>query len=114
MSNQLTRSLSGKVHYPAKILLDPNAILHVSLQDVTLVDAPAKELAQYITPDGDTNGWLNFSLTYREADVLPGHRYVIHAQIKLNNKVIMTTHHAHPVVLGVDHLQPQEVLVDFV
>jgi putative lipoprotein len=113
MSNEPVRTISGKVHYLERIALTPNSTLYVSLQDVSLADVPAKELALQVTSHAETAG-LNFNLTYREADVLPGHSYAIRAQIKNKDALIYTTTQSHPVVLGVDHLQPQEVLVNAV
>lgn len=113
MSNQPVRTISGTVRYLERIALAPNSTLYVSLQDVSLADVAAKELAHQVIPQAETAG-LSFNLTYREADVLPGHSYAIHAQIKINDTLIYSTTQSHPVVLGVDHLRPQDVLVNAV
>jgi putative lipoprotein len=113
MSNHPVRTISGTVRYLERIALAPNSTLYVSLQDVSLADVAAKVLAQQVIPHAETAG-LNFTLTYCAADVLPGHRYEIRAQIKINDALIYTTTQSHPVVLGVDHLQPQEILVNAV
>ena len=110
MSNENTLSISGNVHYLERIALSPNSTLYVSLQDVSLADAPAKQLAAQAIPDAQRAG-LNFNLQYCTADVLPGHTYAISAQIKTDGELVFTTTEHHPVELGVDGVQAVEVLV---
>lgn len=110
MSNEPVRTISGKVHYLERIALAPNSKLYVSLQDVSVSDVPGKLLDQQVIPDAGTAG-LNFNLTYRVADVVPGHRYAISARIKHDDKLIFVTTQHHPVILDAAYLAPQEVLV---
>ncbi|WP_247254897.1 YbaY family lipoprotein [Pseudomonas moorei] len=110
MSNENTLSISGNVYYLPKIMLAPNSTLYVCLQDVSLADAPAKQLAAQVIPHAEEAG-LNFNLEYSTADVLPGHTYAISAQIKSDGKLVFTTTEHHPVELGVDGVQPVEMLV---
>ncbi|VVP73063.1 hypothetical protein PS918_01526 [Pseudomonas fluorescens] len=110
MSNESVKTIGGIVRYLQKSALPPNSTLYVSLRDVSLADAPAKELACQVTPHAETTG-LNFNLTYNLADVLPGHTYAIWASIKTNDKLIFTTTQHHAVELGVDYVKGQEVLV---
>ncbi|MBK5375778.1 YbaY family lipoprotein [Pseudomonas sp. TH43] len=111
MPHQAVKTLSGSVHYLARIGLLPGSTLTVSLLDITQADAPAKELTAQVIPEVATAG-LHFNLTYKLADVLPGHTYVIHARITLNEQLIFTSKKPHLVVLGVDYVQGQSVLVD--
>ena len=110
MSSEPVISISGKVHYLSRIGLSPNTTLYVSLLDVTLADAPAKELAQQVIENAETTG-LDFTLTCRPADTVPGHDYAISARITHNDRLIFATAKHHPVFLDVAYLQPQEVLV---
>jgi len=110
MSNEPVKTIGGKVHYLERIGLLPNSTLSVRLQDVSLADAPAKELAVQITPNAEKIG-LDFNLTYKLADVLPGHTYAIRATLTHEDKLIFTTTQHHPVVLGVDYAKGQEVLI---
>lgn len=110
MSNEPVKTIGGKVHYLEKIGLLPNSTLHVCLQDVSLQDVAAKELAVQITPNAENVG-LNFNLTYKLADVLPGHTYAISASITDEDRLIFTTTQQHRVELGVDYVKGQEVLV---
>ncbi|MBV6822445.1 YbaY family lipoprotein [Pseudomonas sp. PD9R] len=111
MSNEPVMSISGKVHYLPRIGLEPNSTLYVSLEDVSLADVPAKQLAAQITSNAETAG-LGFNLVYCIADVLPGHTYAIKAQIKVCDRLVFTSTEHPPIELGVSYLQPLEVLVD--
>lgn len=113
MNNEPVKSIGGKVHYFERIGLLPNSTLHVRLLDISLADAPAKELAVQVTPNAEKAG-LDFNLTYKLADVLNGHTYAIRASITNDKILVFTTTQHHPVVLGVDHLTGQEVLVSLV
>ena len=110
MSNEPVKTIGGTVHYPEKIALLPNSTLYVSLLDVSLADASAKELAHQVTPHAETAG-LGFNLVYPMADVLPGHSYAISASIKTNGKLVFITAERHSVELGVDHVKGQKILV---
>lgn len=111
MSNAYTKSISGTVHYLQKIGLAPNSTLQVSLQDVSVADAPAKQLATQVTRNAETAG-LSFNLEYSTADILPGHTYAIRAQIETEGRLIFINTDHYPVELGVDYLQPLEIRVD--
>jgi putative lipoprotein len=110
MSNEYTMGISGKVRYLEKMGLAPDSTLYVCLDDVSLADAPAKQLAAQVIAHAETAG-LNFDLEYSTADILPGHTYAIRAQIKTNDRLIFTSTEHHCVELGVNYLQPVEVLV---
>ncbi|POF42923.1 hypothetical protein B0D71_08475 [Pseudomonas laurylsulfativorans] len=113
MSSETVKTIGGKVHFLERIALTPNSTLHVRLLDVSLQDVVAKELAVQITPNAEKVG-LNFNLTYKHADVLPGHTYAISASITLEDRLLFATTQQHPVELGVDYVKEQEVLVSLV
>lgn len=113
MSNENTLSISGNVYYLPKIVLAPNSTLYVSLEDVSLADGPSKQLAAQVIPHAESAG-LDFNLEYSTADVLPGHTYAISAQVKSDGELVFTSTEHHPVELGVDDVQPIEVLVHLV
>ena len=80
-------SLDGEVFYLQRIALPPAATLSVSLQDVSLMDAPAVTLA---SQSGPVKGQvpLPFHLSYDPAQVKPGHRYAVSARIELDGKLL--------------------------
>jgi putative lipoprotein len=110
MSSETVKTIGGKVHYLERVGLPLGSTLHVRLLDVSLQDVAAKELAVQITPNAENVG-LNFNLTYKLADVLPGHTYAINASITHEDRLVFTTTQQHQVELGVDYVKGQEVLV---
>ncbi|MCT8163590.1 YbaY family lipoprotein [Pseudomonas putida] len=90
--------LDGEVFYLQRIALPPTATLSVSLQDVSLMDAPAVTLASQAGPVKG-NVPLPFHLTYDPAQVKPGHRYAVRARIELDGKLLFTSTEQHRVLL---------------
>jgi putative lipoprotein len=106
-------SLDGEVFYLQRIALPPTAILSVSLQDVSLADAPAVVLDEH---KGQVKGQvpLPFHLSYDPAQVKPGHRYSISARIEVDGKLMFITTGHHAVQLDGKDPQPLKIRVDAV
>lgn len=106
-------SLDGEVFYLQRIALPPSATLSVSLQDVSLADAPAVVLAEQ---KGPVKGQvpLPFHLSYDPAQVKPGHRYSVSARIEVNGELMFITTENHAVQLDGNDPQPLKVRVDAV
>ena len=106
-------SLDGEVFYLQRIALPPSATLSVSLQDVSLADAPAMVLAQQKGPiEGQVP--LPFHLSYDPAQVKPGHRYSVSARIEVNGELMFITTENHAVQLDGNDPQPLKIRVDAV
>lgn len=106
-------SLNGEVFYLQRIALPPTATLSVSLQDVSLADAPAVILDEQ---NGPVKGQvpLPFHLSYDPAQVKPGHRYSVSARIEVNGQLMFITTEHHAVQLDGSDLQPLKIRVDAV
>ncbi|AZD33945.1 Lipoprotein-related protein [Pseudomonas chlororaphis subsp. aurantiaca] len=106
-------SLDGEVFYLQRIALPPAATLSVSLQDVSLADAPAVVLAEQ---KGSVKGQvpLPFHLSYDPAQVKPGHRYSVSARIELAGKLLFVTTEHNGVKLDGSDPQPLKIRVDAV
>ena len=106
-------SLDGEVFYLQRIALPPAATLSVSLQDVSLADAPAVTLAEQ---KGPVKGQvpLAFHLSYDPAQVKPGHSYAVSARIELEGKLLFTTTERHTVRLDGQDPQPLRLRVNAV
>ncbi|CAI8936111.1 hypothetical protein F2A37_05495 [Pseudomonas chlororaphis] len=104
-------SLDGEVFYLQRIALPPAATLSVSLQDVSLADAPAVVLAEQ---KGPVKGQvpLPFHLSYDPAQVKPGHRYSVSARIELAGKLLFVTTEHNGVKLDGSDPQPLKIRVD--
>ncbi|MBV6822444.1 YbaY family lipoprotein [Pseudomonas sp. PD9R] len=106
-------SLDGEVFYLQRIALPPTATLSVSLQDVSLADAPAVVLDEQ---QGQVKGQvpLPFHLSYDPAQVKPGHRYSVSARIENDGKLLFITTEQHAVKLDGNDQQPLKIRVDAV
>jgi putative lipoprotein len=104
-------SLDGEVFYLQRIALPPEAVLNVSLQDVSLADAPAVVLDEQ---KGQIKGQvpLPFHLSYDPAQVKPGHRYSVSARIEVDGKLLFITTENHAVKLDGNDPQPLKIRVD--
>ncbi|MBK5416932.1 YbaY family lipoprotein [Pseudomonas sp. TH31] len=106
-------SLDGEVFYLQRIALPPSATLSVSLQDVSLADAPAVILDEHKVPvKGQVP--LPFHLSYDPAQVKPGHRYSVSARIEVNGELMFVTTENHAVQLDGNDPQPLKIRVDAV
>ncbi|NMZ38555.1 YbaY family lipoprotein [Pseudomonas proteolytica] len=107
-------SLDGEVFYLQRIALPPTATLSVSLQDVSLADAPAVTLAEQKGPVSGKQVPLPFHLSYDPAQVKPGHSYSVSARIELDGKLMFITTERHSVQLNGQDPQPLRLRVDAV
>lgn len=104
-------SLAGEVFYLQRIALPPTAQVTVSLQDVSLADAPATELARQQLDSGRQVP-LAFHLDYDRNQVKPGHSYAVSARIEDNGRLLFITTEQHSVKLDGSDPQPLRVRVD--
>ncbi|MDH4873124.1 YbaY family lipoprotein [Pseudomonas sp. BN515] len=106
-----TRHLEGEVFYLQRMALPPAATLSVSLQDISLADAPAVELARQ---NGPIQGQvpLAFRLDYDPAKVQPNHRYAVSARIELDGRLMFINTEHHSVKLDGSDPQPLRIKVD--
>jgi putative lipoprotein len=104
-------SLDGEVFYLQRIALPPNAVLSVSLQDISLADAPAVVLDEQSGPV-KSQVPLPFHLSYDPTQVKPGHRYAVSARIEVDGQLMFITTEQHPVQLDGKDPQPLKIRVN--
>ena len=105
-----TASVTGEVFYLQRMALPPQAVLSVTLQDVSLADAPSIELARQ---QGPVNGQVPvpFRLDYNPQQVDPRHRYSVSARIELDGRLLfISTQHYGVKLDGSD--QPLRIRLD--
>ncbi len=95
-SSGLAGTVEGSATYRERIAVPPDASLFVELQDVSLADAPAVTLAaqRYALNAVPSR----FELTYDDALIRDGHRYLVRASIAQGQKLLFTTDSAYPVI----------------
>jgi putative lipoprotein len=83
----LMKSLAGEVDFSAVSSLPPDAILEVTLSDVSRQDAPARVIANdSISPVGASPA--NFVLTYEPKDLGDGVDFAVSARIHQGDKLL--------------------------
>jgi putative lipoprotein len=83
----LMKSLTGEVDFSAASSLPPDAVLEVTLSDVSRQDAPARVIANdTIAPVGASPA--NFVLTYEPKDLGDGVDFAVSARIHQGDKLL--------------------------
>lgn len=86
-----TLTLSGSVSYRERMALPPDAVLTVTLEDVSLADAPALTLAQTNVRLNGQQVPIPFSLAYPATAVRPGASYAVRARVNVGDQLLFTT-----------------------
>ncbi|MBW8189567.1 YbaY family lipoprotein [Neiella marina] len=100
--------ISGDVTYHQRMALSPRAMLTVVLNDVSLADAPAKQMASYAVALNGKQVPVPFKLALMKSQVEAGHRYSIRASIHVDDKLLFTSTRHY----GVEPMQSGSVQVE--
>jgi len=96
--NMNMKMVTGTVSYRERIALPENALVTVTLEDISLADAPSKVLAtQEFTTDGKQVPFA-FELKYDASQIKANHRYNVRASIHVDSKLRFTTDTIAPVI----------------
>lgn len=90
--------VTGTVSYRERIALPKDAVVTVTLQDISFADAPAKVIAKHRF---ETNGMqvpFEFDLAYHAGKIDPRHRYSVSARIEVNGKLRFINDTSYPVI----------------
>ena len=106
--------VSGNVTYRQRIALPPDAVVRVTLEDVSRADAPAVILAEQTIVTEGRQVPIPFMLQFDVEGIDARHRYVIRAVIRDGNgDMLFTSTTSHPVVLSGDEASAEiDVLVE--
>ncbi|WP_017297917.1 YbaY family lipoprotein [Nodosilinea nodulosa] len=83
-------SVTGTVTYLPRVAMPPNAVLEVSLIDVSRADAPAVTLASQSMVFGDRQVPLPFELVYNPDQIDPRFSYAVQARILVDGQLRFT------------------------
>jgi putative lipoprotein len=91
-------SVTGSVNYRERMALPPDAALEVTIEDISIADAPAQVIG-YVRriPAGQVP--IAFEVTYDKGAVRPGHRYGARARITVAGRLMFTTTRTYPVLM---------------
>lgn len=91
--------VTGTAAYRERILLPPGHVLTVRLEDVSLADAPARVLAEQVTPLERHGPPYAFTLSYDPAAIRDNHSYAVRAEIRdPEGRLRFTTDTRHSVI----------------
>jgi putative lipoprotein len=80
-------TVTGTVTYLQRIALPPDAEVQVTLDDVSLQDAPSEKIAeQIIAEPGQVP--IPFELTYDPKSIVPTHTYAVQARISQGDQLL--------------------------
>ncbi|MGF1754145.1 YbaY family lipoprotein [Vibrio makurazakiensis] len=92
------QTIEGTVSYRERIALPEGALVTVTLEDISLADAPAMVIGKHRF---ETNGQqvpIAFSLDFDSRKIKQGHRYNVRAKIEVDGRLRFTTDTIVPVV----------------
>jgi putative lipoprotein len=90
--------ITGTVTYLQSIVLPPDAQLLVTLEDVSLQDAPAGVIAESTIPVGGKQAPLAFALEYNRRVIEKSHSYSIRAEILVGGQPRFVSGQSYPVL----------------
>ncbi len=101
------KTITGTVAYRERIALPPNAVVTVTLEDVSLADAPSKVIAtQSVETEGKQVPFA-FELSYDSNSVKAKHTYSVRARIEVDGKLRFISDTRHAVIT--DEAQTHQV-----
>ncbi|EAP95400.1 YbaY family lipoprotein [Vibrio splendidus] len=104
-----TQVISGTVSYRERIALPENAVVTVTLEDISLADAPSTVIAtQEFTTDGKQVPFA-FELSYDNNKIKANHRYNMRATIHVDGKLRFTTDTINSVITDVENTQQADL-----
>lgn len=92
-----TNVLRGTATYRERIALPPDAVLEVTVEDVSLADAAAQEIAS-VRIEGPGNPPFSFEIAYDPALVEERQTYAVRAAIRVDGQLMFTTDTFYPVL----------------
>ncbi|MCF7354746.1 YbaY family lipoprotein [Vibrio sp. CK2-1] len=91
-------SVTGSVFYRERIALPDNAVVTVTLEDISLADKAAEILATDSFVTSGKQVPFEFKLDYDANKIVPNHRYNVRAKIAVDGKLRFTTDTVTPVI----------------
>jgi uncharacterized lipoprotein YbaY len=103
--------ITGTVTYLQRIALPPDATVVVTLEDVSLADAPSIVMGGDMIRTAGLQVPIPFSIAYDPAEIIPQHRYVVRAKIFYGEDLSWTSTTAYPVITQDSPTDNVEIMV---
>ncbi|MBN3573260.1 YbaY family lipoprotein [Vibrio neptunius] len=91
-------SITGTITYRERIALPANALVIVTLQDISLADAPATVIAKHRFETGGTQVPFKFDLAFDPRKIKPHHTYSVSARIEVEGQLRFISDTVYPVI----------------
>ena len=91
-------SINGSLMYRERFALPDDAVVTVTLSDVSLADAPAKILTSQQFETRGAQVPFNFELLYDQSQIDSRHTYTVSARIEVNGRLRFITDTRYPVI----------------
>ncbi|ANS85068.1 putative lipoprotein YbaY [Vibrio scophthalmi] len=108
---QAQQTITGNVAYRERIMLPDNAVVTVRLQDVSLMDAPAKLISEQVIETNGAQVPVAFELSYNPNDIKPGHRYSVSARIEVAGELRFITDTMNAVITDENQTQQLNLML---
>jgi putative lipoprotein len=103
--------ITGTVTYRNRSALPPTAVIEVSLQDISLADAPAKVISTQQIEAGGKQPPFAYELTYDPAQIDPRNTYSVSARITEGSELLFISDTVNPVLTRGAPLTDVDILV---
>lgn len=91
-------AITGTITYRERIALPANALVIVTLQDISLADAPATVIAKHRFETGGTQVPFKFDLAFDPRKIKPHHTYSVSARIEVEGQLRFISDTVYPVI----------------
>lgn len=89
--------INGSLFYRERMMLPPDAMAIITLQEISRADAPAIILSSMAIGEANHTP-LSFQIPYIKSDIIKGHRYSLRAYIMSQGELLFSTTSAYPVL----------------
>ena len=111
-SESLSGTLSGTVTYLLRIALAPDAVVEVTLQDVSKADAPAEVISTQTIETKGAQAPIPYSLKYDPAKIAAKNTYAVRATITEGGQLTWTSTKRYPVLTRGAPVDNVEIIVE--
>jgi putative lipoprotein len=105
-------AVTGTVTYRQRIALPPDAVVTVSIEDVSLADAPAEVIGKQVIETKGSQVPIPFDVPYDPGKIEANHTYSLRARIEDGNaKLLFINDTSVPVITRENPTEDVEVIV---